>query len=60
MNSVDLYDIEIIDIVGRVHIKKENVSNEVLIKTSDFKEGTYFINIQSDSGIQIYKIVINK
>ena len=60
LNSLNFYNIEIIDIVGRVLISKENVNNLIAIKTTGFSEGTYFIRIQAHSDIQTYKIVIDK
>lgn len=60
LNSIGVYNIEILDIIGRVLVRKENMSNLVAIKTTEFKEGTYFIKIQANSDIQIYKIVIDK
>ena len=60
LNSLNLYNIEVIDIIGRVLISKENVNNLISIKTSEFSEGTYFIKIQTHLDIQTYKIIIDK
>jgi len=60
LNSSNFYNIEIIDVIGKVLISKENVNNLISIKTSEFSEGTYFIQIQNSQEIQIYKIIIDK
>jgi len=60
LNSLNFYNMEIIDIIGRVIISKENVSDLIAIKTTGFSEGTYFIKLQTYLDIQIYKIIIDK
>jgi hypothetical protein len=60
LNSSHFYNIEVIDVIGRVLIIKENVNDLITVNTSGFSEGTYFIKVQAHSDIQIYKIVIEK
>jgi hypothetical protein len=60
LNSINFYNIEIIDVVGRLLIRKEHVNNLIAIKTAKFSKGTYFIRIQTHSDIQTYKIVIDR
>jgi hypothetical protein len=60
LNSFNLYNIEIIDVLGRLLISKESVKGLIAIKTAEFSNGTYLIRIQDDSDIQTYKIVIDR
>ena len=60
LNTLNFYNIEIIDIVGRLMTRKEHVNNLIAIKTTEFSKGTYFIRIQTHSDIQTYKIVIDR
>ena len=59
-NRLDLYNIEVIDIMGRVVTSREKVNNLITINSSIFSEGTYFIKVKSSSEIKTYKIIINK
>ena len=60
LNSLNSYNIEIVDVVGRLILKKEDVNSLITIKTSEFISGTYFIRVEGISDIQNYKIVVER
>ena len=59
-NDSKIYDIEVVDLFGRLLAKEEQVQAMTRISTNDFADGTYLIRINSAVDISIYKIVIKK
>lgn len=60
INNSEVIDIEIVDIIGKVVFRKENISNIFSINTGDFLEGIYFIRIQKDLHIVSQKLIIDR
>ena len=60
LNSLDFYNLEIVDAFGKLIIKEDNFSDIVSIKSNKFLSGTYFIKLKSFSDIQIHKLIIDK
>ena len=53
-------NVEIIDIVGKVIIFKNNITAQQAINVLDLNNGTYFIKISKNNTIETQKIVISK
>ena len=60
LNNSNLYNIEIIDILGNILIEKEKVNNLISIKTSNLSQGIYFIRTKSKSDSQIHRIIVER
>ena len=59
-NSLDLYNLEIVDAFGKLIIKEDHLNEIVTIRANKFLSGTYFIKLMSSSDVQILKLVVEK
>ncbi len=59
-NKSELKKIDVLDVNGRIVISLKDVKTDIReIDMSDLSAGSYFINIQTDEGVNTYKVIKN-